>query len=213
MTKRSKTVAIAILGAAAFALAGCKTDEVDAQAFPDIASCKAAAERGGLFSASECDQAFGEAQKLHVESAPRYDSVQACEAQHGAGACGTEAEATAGATGAPAEQQASGGGMGSIFMPMLAGYLIGSMLSGARGAGVAPAQPMYRSANGGFTNAAGTSTFSSNQGASKMSASQFSKPAATVGKPPMSAASPQSRGGFGATGRTASPSTGGGFGG
>lgn len=208
MTKRSKTVAIAILGAAAFALAGCKTDEVDAQAFPDIASCKAAAERGGLFSASECDVAFGEAQKLHVESAPRYDSVQACEAQHGAGACGTEAEATAGAP-ATGQQQASGGGMGSIFMPMMAGYLIGSMLSGARGAGVAPAQPMYRTADGKFTNAAGNSTFSSNQGASKMSASQFNKPATTVGKPPMSAASPQSRGGFGATGRTASPSVGG----
>lgn len=211
--KRSKHVALVILGAAAFTLAGCKSDEVDAQAFPDIASCKAAAERGGLFSAQECDAAFNEAQKLHVETAPRYENREACEAQHGAGACGTEAEATAGAAATPAgeQQQASGGGMGSIFMPMIAGYLMGSMLSGARGAGVAPSQPMYRTPDGKFTTASGGSTFSSNSGATKLSSSQFTKPATTIGKPPMSAATAQSRGGFGATGRTSGSS--GGFGG
>ncbi|MFY0620177.1 MAG: DUF1190 domain-containing protein [Pelagimonas sp.] len=182
MTKRSKHVAIAIIGAAAFTLAGCREEQVDAQAFPDLQSCTDAAERGGFFSAADCDAAFAEAEALHVEAAPRYDSQAVCEEQHGVGACGTEAAATQ-------------GGSGSIFMPLLAGYLMGNMLSGGRG--TAASQPMYRTAGGKFSTAAGTSTFSSNKGAAKLGASTFAKPAATAGKPPMTRAAAQSRGGFG----------------
>ena len=58
MTKRSNRVAIAILGAAAFSLAGCREEEVDAQAFPDLESCTAQAEKGGMFSAQDCEAAF-----------------------------------------------------------------------------------------------------------------------------------------------------------
>jgi uncharacterized protein YgiB involved in biofilm formation len=182
MTKRSKHVAIAIVGAAAFTLAGCREEQVDAQAFPDLRSCTEAAERGGFFSAQDCEVAFAEAETLHVESAPRYDSQAVCEEQHGVGACGTEAAATQ-------------GGSGSIFMPLLAGYLMGNLLGGGRGA--AANQPLYRNANGKFTNAAGTNTFSSNRGSAKLGASTFTKPATTAGKPPMTRATAASRGGFG----------------
>ena len=96
----------------------------------------------GLFTADECRQSFAEAEQLHVESAPRYDSLQVCEEQHGVGNCGSE------------DQQVSNGGSGSIFMPLLAGYLIGSMLGGA---GMSRSQPMYRTPQGGYTNAARTS--------------------------------------------------------
>ncbi|WP_146589849.1 DUF1190 domain-containing protein [Puniceibacterium confluentis] len=185
MRKRSRTVALSILGATAFALAGCREEQVDAQAFPDIESCKAASSQGGLFSVQECDAAFAEAQTLHVESAPRYDSVAVCEEQHGEGACGSE-------------DQVAGGGSGSIFMPLLAGYLIGNMLGG-RG-GLAGAQPLYRNASGGYTDAARSSSYSSNSGKAKLGASKFSKPPATVGKAPMSRATAMSRGGFGSSG-------------
>lgn len=186
MTKRSKHVALAILGAAAFSLAACTEDQVDAQAFPDLASCREAANKGGLFSAAECDTAFAEAEAVHLESAPRYDSLAVCEEQHGQGACGSE-------------QQVSGGGsgMGSIFMPLMMGYLMGSMMGGGRGAGVT--QPLYKTPDGKFTNASGTTSFGSNQGTAKVPASQFTKPAATVGKPPMTKATASSRGGFGAS--------------
>ncbi|PHQ67038.1 MAG: hypothetical protein COB97_10960, partial [Paracoccus sp.] len=140
MRKRSSTVALTILGAASFALAGCKEEQVDAQAFPDLASCQAAATDGGLFTADQCQQAFADAETLHVEAAPRYESLAVCEEQHGEGNCGSEAE------------QVQNGGSGSIFMPLLAGYLIGSML-GRAGGGMAASQPMYRNASGGFTNA------------------------------------------------------------
>lgn len=191
MRKRSRTVALTILGAASFAVAGCREEQVDAQAFPDLASCQAAASDGGLFTADQCSQAFAEAETLHVEAAPRYDSLAVCEEQHGAGNCGSE------------DQQVSNGGSGSIFMPLLAGYLIGSMLGRASG-GMAASQPMYRNATGGFTNASGSSSFSSNSGRGTIGAQQFTRPATTMGQAPMSRATAASRGGFGSTSGTRS---------
>jgi uncharacterized protein YgiB involved in biofilm formation len=179
MIKRSRTAAITILGAAAFTLAGCQEEKVDAAAFPDLQSCTKAAQRGGMFSTQDCDAAFAEAEALHVEAAPRYDSLAVCEEQHGEGACGSEAAATQ-------------GGSGGIFMPLMAGYLIGNMLGGSRAS-----QPMYKTSGGKFTNAAGSSTFSSNSGATKLGTSQFNRPASTIGKTPMSRAAAVSRGGFG----------------
>lgn len=189
--KRSRTVALFILGAAAFALAGCREEEVDATAFPDLQSCTDAANAGGAFSTLDCNTAFAEAQQLQAETAPRYDSLEVCEAQHGVGSCGDEAQVTG----------TSGGG--SIFMPLLAGYLIGNMMS--RGATAAPAvQPLYKTSDGRFTNATGSSTFQSNTGKGTLAASQFTKAPATIGKAPMTKATVASRGGFGggATGRT-----------
>lgn len=186
MTKRSKRVAIAILGAAAFTLAGCEEEQVDAAAFPDLQSCRDQAAIGSTFTVADCETAFAEAEALHVEAAPRYDSLQVCEEQHGEGACGSEATATQ-------------GGSGSIFMPLLAGYLIGNMLGGR--SGMSAAQPLYKTKDGKFTNAARTSTFSSNRGAAKLNTSQFARPTSTVGKAPMTRATAASRGGFGTSSR------------
>ncbi|MBJ3762535.1 DUF1190 domain-containing protein [Maribius pontilimi] len=185
MTKRSRRVAIAIVGAAAFSLAGCRQEQVDAAAFPDLQSCTDEATQGGLFTVEDCQTAFAQAETLHVEAAPRYDSLQVCEDQHGEGACGSEAAATQ-------------GGSGNIFMPLLAGYLIGNMMSGR--AGLSAAQPLYKTSDGRFTNAARTSTFSTNRGAAKLSTAQFARPTSTVGKTPMTRATAASRGGFGGTG-------------
>ncbi|WP_113911319.1 DUF1190 domain-containing protein [Roseovarius dicentrarchi] len=185
MTKRSKHVAIMILGAAAFTLAGCREEQVDAAAYPDVQSCTDEAMNGGLFTVQDCETAFAEAQALHVEAAPRYDSFEVCEEQHGVGACGSE-------------QEVAQGGSSGIFMPLLAGYLIGNMLGGR--SGMAAAQPLYKTAGGRFTNAAGSSTFSSNKGAAKLNTSQFTRPATTAGKAPMSRAAAASRGGFGKAG-------------
>jgi uncharacterized protein YgiB involved in biofilm formation len=182
MTKRSKRIAIAIVGAAAFTLSGCREEQVDAAAFPDLQSCMSKASNGGLFTAEACETSFAQAETLHVESAPRYDSLAVCEEQHGEGACGNEAAATQ-------------GGSGSIFMPLLAGYLIGNMMGGR--AGMSAAQPLYKTSDGRFTNAARSSTFSTNAGSAKLNTSQFVRPAATAGKTPMSRATAASRGGFG----------------
>lgn len=181
---RSRVVALSILGAAAFAISGCRDESVEAEAFPDLAACKSAAAQGGLISSAECDTAFAEAQTLHSESAPRYEDKALCEQEHGAGNCGSE-------------QQATGSGGGSIFMPLIAGYLIGSMLGGNRG--MAASQPMYKTADGRFTNAAGTTSYNANSGRGQMASSQFARPATTAGQPPMTKASVASRGGFGSS--------------
>lgn len=187
MRKRSSRVALCLFGAAAFALSGCIEEEVDAAAFPDLATCKAAAQSGSSFgetalTVADCETAFAEALAIHTQSAPRYDSLQVCEEQHGEGACGSEEQVTG-----------SSSGMGGIIMPLLAGYLIGNMLN----RGGAAAQPLYRSGSGGFTNAAGTASYASNAGRGKLSAAQFDRPASTIGKAPMTAATVRSRGGFG----------------
>jgi uncharacterized protein YgiB involved in biofilm formation len=181
MRRRSKKVALSIVGATAFTLAGCAEEQIDAQAFPDLPSCVKAAESEGLFSTEECRLAVAEAQTLHVESAPRYDSLTVCEEQHGKGACGTE-------------QAAAEGGSGSIFMPLLAGYLIGNMMRGT--GGLAASQPMYRTAGGRFATPGGT-TYSGNSGRGQLGAGQFARPPATRGLAPMTRATVASRGGFG----------------
>jgi uncharacterized protein YgiB involved in biofilm formation len=182
MTKRSRTIAITIFGAAAFALAGCQEEQVDAAAFPDLNSCTNGASDSAVFSTQDCENAFVAAKALHVEAAPRYESLVVCEEQHGAGACGSEATATQ-------------GGSGSIFLPLMAGYLMGNMLAGR--AGMAASQPLYKTSDGRFTNAARTSTFNGNSGAAKLATSQFTRPAATAGQAPMTRATAASRGGFG----------------
>ncbi|APX90428.1 hypothetical protein BV394_12395 [Brevirhabdus pacifica] len=186
MRKRSNRVALTILGATAFTLAGCQHEKVEAEAFPDLQSCEAAASAGaGGPDAADCAAAFAEAQKLHVESAPRYDSLQLCEEQHGAGACGSEADAVGNQS----------GGSGSIFMPLLAGYLIGNML----GRGGVGAQPLYKTSNGRFANATGSQVYGSNRGRATLGANHFARPPSTLGKAPMTRASVASRGGFGKT--------------
>jgi uncharacterized protein YgiB involved in biofilm formation len=195
MTKRSRTVALAIVGAASFSLAGCREDTVDAQAFPDLQTCLSATGPGGLFTAEDCRTAFNEAQTLNAETAPRYDSLAVCEEQYGPGNCGAEAQATP-------------GGSGSIFMPLMAGYLIGNMLGGGGRGGVA-AQPLHRTADGRFTNPAGTATYSNNSGQAKLNSSAFAKAPTTIGKAPMTRATATSRGGFGASGTRASGRMGG----
>lgn len=195
MRKRSKSVSLAILGAAAFGLAGCKSQETDASAFPDEASCVAAADQGSLFfTAEDCKTAFAEAAQNHLETAPRYDSLQVCEEQHGVGNCG----------GDPTAQQ-SGGGMGSIFMPLMMGYLMGSMLGGGRGV---MSQPLMRTGNGGFSTPAGDTRLATNNGAGKMSAQAFTKAPTTMGKAPMTRAQVAQRGGFGQTATSRSTSSG-----
>ena len=204
MKKRSSHVALCIVGAAAFALSGCKEDEMEARAFADLQSCKAQA-GADTTAVAECVTAFEAAKAIHVESAPRYDSIEVCESEHGQGACGTEAQATGDA---PAATTQPTGGGSSIFMPLLAGYLIGKAMGGGLG-GQAAAQPLYKSSKGGFTNATGSSTYSSNTGRTTLGAQHFTKPPATIGQAPMTKATVAAKGGFGSSGSSRGVSTGG----
>ncbi len=125
--KRSRSIALVMMGAGAIALTACEERQVDVGVFEDVEQC--VNEPGA--SRAACEEAFAVAQEQHAAVAPKYADQQSCEADFGAGQC------------EPAPQQAQGGG-GSFFMPLMMGYMMGSMMSG-RG-GVAP-QPLYRSAD------------------------------------------------------------------
>ncbi|MDO5621365.1 MAG: DUF1190 domain-containing protein [Paracoccus sp. (in: a-proteobacteria)] len=187
--KRSRRVALVLAGAAVLATAACKEEQTEARAFPDLESCLQAADNGSLwFTADDCRTQFAAAQENYAETAPRYDGLALCEQEHGAGNCQPD----------PSAQQSGGGG--SIFMPLLMGYMIGSMLGG-RGA---TSQPLMRNASGGYATPAGQS-FASNNGAGRVATNTFNRAPATAGRPPMSAAQVQSRGGFGASRTSTAP--------
>ena len=86
--------------------------------------------------------------------------------------------------------------MGSVFMPLFMGYMLGSMLGGGRGVF---SQPMVRTAQGGFSTPAGNQTFASNRGTGKVATSTFTKGPSTIGKAPMTSAQVAQRGGFGSS--------------
>lgn len=183
--KRSRHVALLLAGTATLTLAACQDERVDAQAFPDLESCVAAARENSLFFTEEdCQTTFAAARQEHLETAPRYESLELCEQEHGAGNCGDD----------PAAAQGQGGGFS--FMPLLVGYMLGSMMG--RGGGVF-GQPMVRTADGRFSTPSGTQTFASNRGAGKVPAAAFNRAPATIGRPAMSAAQVAQRGGFGAS--------------
>ncbi|MEH7829147.1 DUF1190 domain-containing protein [Gemmobacter denitrificans] len=177
--KRSRLVPLALLGAAAFGLSACQEEATDAASFDTLDSCLAAAKADGWFTEADCRDSFTTAQALHDETAPRYASKDICEEQHGQGACGTDSVSGS-----------SGGG--SIFMPLLMGYLIGSALGGGRPV----AQPLMGRAGGGFATPGGTAIGNLN-GAGKMPVQAFAKAPTTKGLPPMTRAAVAERGGFG----------------
>jgi uncharacterized protein YgiB involved in biofilm formation len=180
--KRSSHVALFVLGATAFTLAGCQEDKTEAAAFSDLGSCKQAAKSDGWFTEQDCETTFAEATKTYEETAPRYESKALCEEEHGVGACGSE-------------QVASGGGFGGgIFMPLMTGYLLGQMLGGRPSA-----QPLVRTPGGGYATPSGTTRFG-NLGSGKVGASTFDKAPVTKGLAPMTKATVAQRGGFGGSG-------------
>lgn len=205
--KRSRRVALLLAGATVLTLAACEEEQVDAEAFPDLDSCLAAAQDSSLFfTTDDCRTAFADAQKNWEETAPRYESKELCEQEHGVGNCGGDPAAQT-PTAAPGTEgeQAQNQGSGFSFMPLFVGYMLGSMLGG-RGGGVF-SQPMIRNNQGGFTTPNGNQTFASNRGAGRVAPATFNRAPPTAGRPPMTAAQVSQRGGFGQSAtRSTSPS-------
>lgn len=182
---RSTTMTALLLGGAAFALSACKEERVEAQVFPDKDAClSAAAEPGSWWTAAECDTSFAEATALHEETAPRYADKALCEEQHD-GACYV--------------QQSSGGN--SVFLPLMMGYMMGNMMNN-NSASSYRAQPLYKTSTGSYAAANGTRV-SGREGATTLRPASFQAATSTKTAAPMTRATVQSRGGFGAS-RTSS---------
>lgn len=179
--KRSTAACTVLLGFGALTLAACQDDEVEAQLFESEAQCEAqGSESGSWWTPEDCAEGFAEARAEHIEAAPRYDAIEVCEEQHGEGMC-------------QQDEFSQGGGMGSIFLPLMAGYLIGNALSGKR------AKPLYAARGGGFATAGGGTRFSRASGSTRLSPASLTRASSTINARPMSRATVSRSGGFGAS--------------
>ena len=176
-----------VLGTSAFALAACE-EEVDAVVLEQDFDCSADADLPFGMTTDQCEDLRETAIEEHQASAPRYDAVDVCEEQHGAGNC----------------QAAEAVGGGSIFMPLLAGYMIGNMMS--NNARSYRARPLVGGSSGGYLTTDGRTRIGSLGGATKVTSRALTTtPATTIGRPAMTRATVGARGGFGGS------STGGSF--
>ncbi|MEM7250052.1 MAG: DUF1190 domain-containing protein [Pseudomonadota bacterium] len=133
MTPKPIPLAIAV-AIAASQLTGCAEERVEAGLYESVEGCIA-----DLNERAQCEAAFATAQAQHADVAPRFANLSDCEAEFGAGKCGTAAE-----TGATSE---AGGG---YFFPFFMGY----MLARAMTPGLGP-QPVYRSNTGTWKTSGG----------------------------------------------------------
>lgn len=125
--KRSRILHLSsLMATASFTLAACGSPQQVAAApegewetrvegaFQSVEECKTS----GVASASDCDAAYQAASVEAEANAPKFASQADCEQASGAGQC---------------EERVQANGT-SVFMPMLAGFLLGRMLSnGTRG--------------------------------------------------------------------------------
>lgn len=126
-------VAIAIT--AVFMLSGCEQSDETVSMYQNADDCSVA--HPG--KSAECTTAYNNALKEAERTAPKYDSREACIAEFGEGQCQqAPAQASLGGSG---EAQAQGQSSGSFWMPLMAGYMMGRMMSGGA------SQPLFSSKN------------------------------------------------------------------
>lgn len=137
--KRSKKAALVLMvPAATLFMAGCGEQREQALVYESPDECAAAS----FNTPEQCKADYDAAKALHPQVAPKYITKQECETDFGAGNCET------------APQQTTSGG--SVFMPMMMGYLMGQMMNrgaapqnfqqpGATNNSKVPTQPLYKS--------------------------------------------------------------------
>lgn len=125
---------VALAVTAVFMLAGCEKADETVHFYQNADDCSSA----NPGKSAQCNATYQNALQEAVRSAPKYSSQTDCIAEFGAGQCQQVSEQTAGTGHQP--QNSSAG----IWMPLMAGYMMGSLL----GNGMAYAQqPMYTSQN------------------------------------------------------------------
>ena len=171
--KRSKSIGLITMGISVIALTACDEPKVEALVFDDLQQCLADKD----LTREQCESNYNAAREQHAAVAPKYASRAECEAEFGAEKC------------EQAPQRTESGG--SIFMPLMMGYMMGSMMN--RGA-VAP-QPLYRSAGDAKTyRTADNQKIGTTTGRTQIGQSAARAPAMKT--------STVSRGGFGASARS-----------
>jgi uncharacterized protein YgiB involved in biofilm formation len=168
---RSSSIAF-MMSVSLVALTACEEPKVDASIFKNLDQCK----KDPLVSSDDCESSFKEARSQHASVAPKYASKADCQADFGEAKC------------EQAPYRTSSGG--SVFMPMMMGYMMGSMLGGRRSM---MSQPLYRSAQS-------PSSFRTADNRNVGSATGRTRVASSATNRPSFKSSTRSRGGFGSSG-------------
>ncbi|SNY65612.1 DUF1190 family protein [Enterobacter sp. CC120223-11] len=175
-------VALAIT--AVFMLAGCEKTDETVSMYQNADDCSSA----NPGKSAECTASYNNALKEAERTAPKYASREDCVAEFGEGQC-QQTPAQAGM--APENQAQAQQSGGSFWMPLMAGYMMGRMMSGGM-----QQQPLFSSKNpaspayGQYTDAGGKSYGAAQSGrtANVPKTAMAPKPATT---------STVTRGGFG----------------
>ncbi|NKB60198.1 MAG: DUF1190 domain-containing protein [Alphaproteobacteria bacterium] len=168
--KRSRSLKLALMSASVLTVAACDKPE-EVAIFENLEQC--INEAG--FEREVCEAHLNTAKQEHVRVSPKYTSAADCEADFGAAQCEV------------APQQTSSGG--SVFMPLMMGYMMGNMLAGNSRVAT---QPLYRSKdNPGNFRTADNQKVAGKTGISKVPSS--------VTKAPTTKTRTTRRNGFGAT--------------
>lgn len=122
-------------------LTACDDPPQEVGVYRNVADCVA----GGMFTEPECKLQIADIQQNYLAEAPKFATREECEAANGPEACQSVSVADAAPVGSG--QQASSG-MGGMWMPLLAGYMMGRMGGGAI------SQPMYPGRQAGSFRAA-----------------------------------------------------------
>ncbi|MEE2760902.1 MAG: DUF1190 domain-containing protein [Pseudomonadota bacterium] len=169
---KSKAGTLAV-GVSLLALAACEEPKVEASIFENVQQCIS----NGDATPEQCERNFREAKNQHAAVAPKYASLSDCQADFGAEKC------------EQAPYRTSTGG--SVFMPLMAGYMMGSLLGGGR---TMTSQPLYRSASSpGSFRTADNRNIGNKTGRAQVARSATSRPSVKT--------QTRSRGGFGSSGR------------
>ena len=121
--KRTRILKLSIMSASALTLIACERSQ-EVGIFESLEQCS----NQSIFTKEQCSKSERLARSEHIRVSPKYTSVTDCEQDFGEDKCEM------------APQRTTTGG--SVFMPMMMGYMMGSMLTGGRG--MMP-QPLYRS--------------------------------------------------------------------
>ncbi|HHQ6722712.1 TPA: DUF1190 family protein [Serratia fonticola] len=176
---RVAPVALAI--SAVFMLAGCEQADETVSLYKNADDCSTS----NPSMSEQCTTAYNNALKEAEKTAPKYATREDCVAEFGEAQC-TQAPAQAGMA---AESQSSG----SMWMPLMAGYMMGRMMGG----GGYAQQPLFSSknaaspANGKFVDASGKSYGPANAGGRSMTVPK------TAMAPKPAVTNTVTRGGFG----------------
>ena len=107
--KRSRSIELTLMSAVPFLLAACDAPRPpQPQLYRSVADCIA----GGQIAETTCRSEYESARALHEQQAPRFNSLEDCEARYGYDQC-TRGSRSDGS---------------SVFLPLMAGYLIGHAL-------------------------------------------------------------------------------------